>query len=85
MTLCKGNGMYIFATQKEETTFNHTERVIEMLKTMLYQYFTKYRTYKYLDVLQDFVKTYNATPHRSLNNIAHKDINKKNEASIFGY
>jgi hypothetical protein len=35
--------------------------------------------------LQEIVKSYNATPHRSLNNIAPKDVNKNKEADIWGY
>jgi hypothetical protein len=31
------------------------------------------------------VKSFNATPHRSLNNIAPKDVNKNKEADIWTY
>ncbi|CAC5381013.1 unnamed protein product [Mytilus coruscus] len=52
---------------------------------MMYRYFTKQRSHRYINVLQDFVKTYNSTPHRSLNNIAPKDVNKENEADIWAF
>lgn len=52
---------------------------------MLYRYFTRYRTYKYLHVLQHFVNSYNATPHRSLNGTAPKDLSKDNQADLFAY
>jgi hypothetical protein len=52
---------------------------------MMYLYFTKQRTHRCIEVLQDIVKSYNATPHRSLNSIAQKDVNKNNEADIWAY
>lgn len=51
----------------------------------MYRYFTKQRTHKYIDVLQDIVMSYNATPHKSLNNIAPRDINRNNEADVWAY
>ncbi|KAJ8321167.1 hypothetical protein KUTeg_001292 [Tegillarca granosa] len=41
------------------------ERVIKTLKKMIYRYFTKNRTHRYVDVLQSLVDSYNTTPHRS--------------------
>ena len=35
---------------------------------------------RFVDVLQDIVGSYNVTPHKSLNNIAPKDVSKDNEA-----
>ncbi|XP_069107331.1 uncharacterized protein [Argopecten irradians] len=52
---------------------------------MLYRFFTKQRTYRYIDDLQDFVSSYNATPHRSLHNVAPKDVNDRNKADLFAY
>lgn len=66
-----------------ETKANYAERCIRTIKSMLYRYFTKYRTYKYIDVLQNFVKTYNASPHMSLNGIAPEDVNSLNETQIW--
>jgi len=61
------------------------ERAIQTIKNMMHRYFNKQRTHRYVDVIQDIVKSYNATPHRSLNNIAPKDVNKANQANIWGY
>lgn len=66
-----------------ETKANYAERCIRTIKSMMYRYFTKYRTYKYIDVLQNFVKTYNASPHMSLNGIAPEDVNSSNETQIW--
>ena len=46
----------------------------------MYRYFTQYRTYKFTDVLQDIVRNYNGRPHRSLDGLSPRDINKSNEA-----
>jgi len=37
-----------------------------MLKTKMYRYFTFKNTWRYIDVLQDLVDSYNATHHRSI-------------------
>lgn len=52
---------------------------------MIYRYFTKNRTHRYVDVLQSLVDSYNTTPHRSLDNIAPKAVNKDNSADLFAY
>lgn len=39
------------------------ERFNRTLKEMMYKYFTEHNTDEYLDVLDDFVKTYNNTKH----------------------
>jgi len=52
---------------------------------MLYRYFTKKRTYRYIDVLQKFASTYNATPHRSLNYIAPQDVIDDTQSELWAY
>ena len=81
---CQENDIHYFTTQNEIHA-NFAERVIRTLKSMMYRYFTKFRTYQYIDKLQQFVTGYNATPHRSLNKIAPKDVNASNKAELFGY
>lgn len=81
----KHDGIYYFTTLNSSTKANIAERVIQTIKNMMYRYFTKNRTHLYVDVLQDIVESYNATPHRSLNNVAPKDVNKDNEADIWAY
>lgn len=48
-------------------------------------YFSKNRTYHYIDVLQDIVNSYNATPHSSLNNIAPASVNDDNKYDIWAH
>ncbi|MES9902426.1 MAG: DDE-type integrase/transposase/recombinase [Sedimenticola sp.] len=68
-----------------ETKAGYAERVIKTIKNMMYRYFTKNRTYKYVNILEDLVKTYNSTPHTSLHNIAPKDVNASNEADLWSF
>ena len=79
-TFLKNESIYYFTTQKPDTKANVVERVTQTIKNMMYRYFTKQRTHRFVDVLQDIVDSYNVTPHKSLNNIAPKDVNKDNEA-----
>ena len=60
------------------THSNYTERFIRTLK--VYRYFDHFKTYKFTDVLQDIVRNYNGRPHRSLDGLSPRDINKTNEA-----
>lgn len=77
--------IYHFTTQNSNTKANFAERVIQTLKNMIFRYFTKQRNHRYVHILQDLVKSYNATPHRSLNHTAPKDVNRENEADIWAY
>ena len=79
-TFLKNEGIYYFTTQNSDTKANVVERVIQTIKNMMYRYFTENQ--RFVDVLQDIVDSYNVTPHRSLNNIAPKEVNKDNEADI---
>ena len=64
---------------------NYVERLNKTLKSMIYRYLAKHKSKRYIDALQDLVKSYNATPHRSLNNIAPRDVNTKNAANLWAY
>lgn len=61
------------------------ERVILTLKRMIFRYLLLKRKFTYIDVLQDLVKSYNATPHSSLNNTPPKDVNEHNSSDLFAY
>jgi len=64
---------------------NNAERVILTLKHVLFRYFTKNRTHRFIDKLQDFVKSYNSTPHSSLAYKAPKDVNDNNQSDLWAY
>ena len=52
------------------------------LKTRMWRYFTKSQSVRYLDVLQDFVRSYNKTYHRSID-IAPSEVNGTNQESVW--
>lgn len=72
-------------TSQNETKVAHIERLIKTLKNMMYRHFTKQRSYRYVDKLQSFVDSYNATPHRSLNNTPPNKVDKSNETRLWAY
>ena len=84
-TFLKNEGIYYFTTQNSNTKANIVERVIKTFKSIMYRYFTKQRTHRYIDVLQDMVDTYNGTPHRSLDFVAPKNVSKANESDIWAF
>ena len=60
------------------------ERVIRTLKNLMYRYFQRNQTYRYLEVLQSLVQNYNRRPHSSLpDNLSPSAITSKNEALIW--
>lgn len=58
------------------------ERVIRTIKSIIYRYFRDKQTYKYIDVIQDFVTNYNNRPHRSLGQIKPNNVNKENANEV---
>ncbi|CAG2254272.1 unnamed protein product [Mytilus edulis] len=58
------------------------ERSIRSLKSILFRYFRHNQTYKYVNVLQDMVKGYNARPHRTLGGFAPFEVNKHNAGEV---
>ena len=56
----------------------YAERCIRTIKEKLYRYLITNNTRRYIDVLQDIVKSYNHTVHRSLG-IAPADVTEENE------
>lgn len=57
---------------------NYAERSIKTIKSKLYKYMKRNKTWKYIDVLQNVVKGYNNTKHRSLG-MAPAEISTRNE------
>ena len=58
------------------------ERVIRTLKSRLEKYFWQYKTRNWIDVLSQFVKNYNNTPHRSIGTTPNS-VTEKNQNEIF--
>ena len=64
--LLKKYGIHDFSTHIAETKASIVERFNRTLKTRMWRYFTKHQTWRYIDVLRDFVQSYNNTHHRSI-------------------
>ena len=80
--LFKQEGIHHFVTENTEIKANIAERVIRTLKSRMFKYFTKEQTYKYIDVLQDIVYSYNRTFHRSIN-MTPLAVNKDNADEVW--
>lgn len=80
-TFLQKQGITVIYTQNE-TKANYAERVIRTMKNLMYRYFMKERTYRYVNVLQDLVNSYNKRPHRSLGSNAPAHVNEDNANEI---
>ncbi|KAK3099205.1 hypothetical protein FSP39_000987 [Pinctada imbricata] len=52
--------------QNTEIKTNYAERVIKTIKTKIYRYMTFKQSNRYVDHLQDFVRNYNSSYHRTI-------------------
>ena len=80
--LLKQYGVHHFSTHNEETKASIVERFNRTLETRMWRYFTKNQSVRYLDVLQDFVRSYNKTYHRSIG-MAPSEVNGTNQESVW--
>ena len=58
------------------------ERAIRTIKTRLQRYFDKHKTKKWIDIIDQFVKNYNSTPHRS-HGFAPLDVTSENRDQVY--
>ena len=65
-----------------ETKASVVERFNKTLKTKMWKYFTHNNTYRYVDVLQDLVDGYNATPHGGIS-LAPVKVTEKNQLKVW--
>ncbi|XP_041356614.1 uncharacterized protein LOC121373884 [Gigantopelta aegis] len=78
--LLKSHGItQLFALN--ETKASYAERVIKTIKMRLYRYMLKNFTYKYMDVLEKVVYSYNHTKHRMLGQTP-ASVNQTNEGEV---
>ena len=59
-------GISFYVSQYEDIKASIAERFNRTLKTKMWKYFTHKETYKYIDVLDDMVRSYNDTYHRTI-------------------
>ncbi len=76
----KQRGIHHFTTNNEPKA-NYAERVIKTLRKKIFRYTMKKQNYRYVDVLQKLVGSYNKTVHGSLG-VAPDSVNKANENEI---
>ena len=65
-TFLKSKNITHFHTWNFDTKATLAERFIQTIKTKIYRYFTAKNTYKWDDVLQKMIKSYNNSIHRTL-------------------
>ena len=79
--LLRDKGVHHFTSQSDKKAAV-VERFNRTIKARLWTYFTAKRTKRYVDVLQSFMDSYNATVHR-MTRMAPKDVRKKHETEIW--
>ena len=77
----KENNIRIYST-KSKYKASIVERFNRTLKEKMWRYFTFSNSYRYIDILKDFVKSYNNSYHRTLK-MKPIEVNKKNFNKVF--
>ena len=72
--------IHLFSTYNEPQA-NYAESAIKTIKSKLYRYLISRNTLRYIDVLQDLVKSYNNTKHSSLGRTP-ATVDKSNESEV---
>lgn len=84
----KSNRINYYVTQNEETKAAVSERFQRTMKNKMWRYFTHNRTYRYIDVLDQLVDSYNNTYHRSIG-MTPNEVTSKNAIKVrkrlYGY
>ena len=80
--LLKEYGLQHFATHIEETKASIVERFnITSWKIRMWRYFTRKQSVRYVDVLQNFVRSYNNTFHRIIG-MTPSEVNTTNQEEV---
>ena len=64
--LLKRRGIKYFTSTDSTIKCAVIERFNRTIMSRLYRYFSKHNSYRYIEVLPDIIKSYNATPHSSI-------------------
>lgn len=78
----KDNGIIFNTTNNPDIKASICERSIRTLKGHIFKYLTHNNTYTFIDHLQDFVKAYNNTFHRTIK-MAPSEVNDKNILQVY--
>jgi Chromo (CHRromatin Organisation MOdifier) domain len=65
-SMLKSNAIRFYTTENSDIKASVVERFNRTLKTKMWKYFTYKNTYRYIDILQDLLHSYNNTHHRSI-------------------
>jgi len=79
--MLKRHNTYFYTSENEDIKAAVVERFNRTLKTKMYRYFTFKNTWRYTDILQDLVDSYNATRHRSIG-MSPDEVTVANEAMV---
>lgn len=71
-----------YVSNNQEIKASMVERLQRTIKSRLFRYFTHSNNYRYLDVLNDIIKSYNNTTH-SAHGVKPSDVNYNNQEEIW--
>ena len=78
--LLKATGIHSYEA-KNDTKAAIVERFNRTFKNKMYRYLTAHNTFRYIDVLEDLIDSYNNTYHRSIG-MKPVEVNEKNSYSV---
>jgi transposase InsO family protein len=79
----KEQGIHHFASQSDQKAAV-VERFNRTIKSRIWKYFTANKTTRYIDVLQDFVDSYNNTVHRSIG-MRPKEVRENDDSELVAW
>jgi len=79
--MLKRHNIFFYTSKNEDIKAAIMERFNRTLKTKMYHYFTFKNTWRYIDVLQDLVDSYNPTRHRFIG-MSPDEVTVANEAMV---
>ena len=79
--MLKRHDIHFYTSENEDIKAAVVERFNRTLKTKMYRYFTFKNTWRYIDVLQELVDSYNGTYHRSIG-MSPDEVSADNESLV---
>ena len=76
------NGIAFYTSENDDVKCALVERFNKTLKSKMWRYFTKRKTYRYVDELQNLVTSYNSTYHTTIK-MAPAEVTAENEMIVF--
>lgn len=80
--LLKANNIHHYVSNNQEIKASLVERLQRTIKSKLFRYFTHSNSYKYIDILQEIVHSYNHSVHSSLG-IRPVDVTSENQEALW--